>query len=262
VSKAGYYAWRERALSVRASENEGLATKIALIHRISRRSYGSRRIASELRSSGCIVSRNRVARLMRIDGIYARRKRQFRVTTMSRHSYEVVGNLVNRQFTVDRPNAVWVADITYFSTREGWLYLAIVLDLFSRRIVGWSMSTKINTSLVLSALDMAISSRAPNELIVHTDRGSQYSCTEYRTFLSAHNITPSMSRKRDCWDNAVAESFFSTLKTEIRPDTLWATRAEARAAIFEYIEVWYNRRRRHSTIGYVSPAAFETANVA
>jgi transposase InsO family protein len=177
---------------------------------------------------------------------------------MSSHSYPVAANLLNRQFLPDARNVAWAADITYFSTREGWLYLAVVLDLFSRRIVGWSMSKWIDAALVTDALRMAVNRRRPKRgLIVHTDRGSQYACNEYRAFIEFHGIVPSMSRKRDCWDNAVAESFFATLKLELKPDRPWSTRSEARTAIFEYIETWYNRERRHSTLDYVSPNEFE-----
>jgi putative transposase len=258
VSKAGYYAWRERDLSARAKADQVLGVRIKAIHRKSRGSYGSPTIHAELRETGIRVARKRVARLMRIGHIYGKKRRAFRVTTKSSHAYPIAPNLLNRQFSVGAPNRVWVADITYLATREGWLYLAIVLDLFSRRIVGWSMSSCIDAPLVLSALRMAVDRRTPLPgLIVHTDRGSQYACNEYRAFVAAHGIIPSMSRKRDCWDNAVAESFFATLKLELKPDRMWATRSEARAAVFEYIEAWYNRERRHSAIGYFSPAEFE-----
>jgi transposase InsO family protein len=194
---------------------------------------------------------------MKIGEIAAKRRRAFRVTTNSRHGYPIASNVLNRQFSAKRPNAVWVADITYIPTKEGWLYLAVVIDLFSRKVVGWSMSRVIDADLVLSALRMAISRRGPKAgLIVHTDRGSQYACREYRSFIAQHGIVPSMSRKGDCWDNAVAESFFSTLKGEL-PQRPWETRSEARTTIFEYIETWYNKERRHSSLGYRSPSTFE-----
>jgi putative transposase len=200
---------------------------------------------------------------MKTEQIQGKRRRQPRKTTTSSPSYAVAPNLLNRQFSSTTPNLAWVADITYFATREGWLYLAIVLDLFSRRIVGWSMSQWIDADLVLAALQMAVDRRRPKPgLIVHTDRGSQYACNEYRTFIDAHGIVPSMSRKRDCWDNAVAESFFASLKADLKTERLWASRAEARTAIFEYIETWYNPERLHSTLGYVSPIEFEARRVA
>jgi putative transposase len=258
VSKAGYYAWRERDLSARAKADHVLDVRIRAIHRKSRGSYGSPTIHAELRETGVRIARKRVARLMRMGQIQGKKRRAFRATTKSSHAYPIAPNLLNRQFLVTAPNRAWVADITYLSTREGWLYLAVVLDLFSRRIVGWSMSNCIDAQLVLAALRMAVDRRKPLPcLIVHTDRGSQYACNEYRAFIGAQGIIPSMSRKRDCWDNAVAESFFATLKLELKPDRMWATRSDARTAVFEYIETWYNRERRHSTIGYLSPAEFE-----
>ena len=258
VSKAGYYAWRERTPSARAKSDAALSIRIGAIHRKSRGNYGSPKIHAELKATGLRIARKRVARLMKQEELAGKKPRAFRVTTQSSHAYPVAPNVLDRQFTVSAPNRVWVGDITYFSTREGWLYLAVVLDLFSRRVVGWSMSTCIDADLVLSALRMAVERRRPKPgLIVHTDRGSQYACNEYRNFSAAHGIVPSMSRKRDCWDNAVAESFFATLKLEIKPKRLWSSRAEARTAIFYYIEAWYNRERRHSTIGYLSPMEFE-----
>jgi putative transposase len=235
-----------------------LSEQIAEIHGKSRGSYGSPTIHAELKADGMRIGRKRVARLMKLRQIQSKKRRAFRVTTLSSHSYPVAANVLNRQFTAAAPNSAWAADITYFSTREGWLYLAVVLDLFSRRVVGWSMSQWIDAALVIDALRMAVDQRKPQPgLIVHTDRGSQYACNEYRAYIAAYGIVPSMSRKRDCWDNAVAESFFATLKLELKPDRIWASRAEARMAIFEYIEGWYNRTRRHSTLGYLSPAQFE-----
>ena len=212
----------------------------------------------ELRAVGIEIGRNRIARLMRLEGLKAKKRRHFRITTVSSHSYPIAKNVLNRQFHPPAANKAWAADITYLSTKEGWLYLAIVIDLFSRRIVGWAMSSKIDADLAISALRMAIQIRSPKPgLVVHTDRGSQYACREYRRFIAEHGIVPSMSRKGDCWDNAVAESFFSTLKVEIKSEKLWATRSEARTEIFEYIEAWYNRERRHSSLNYLSPADFE-----
>ena len=258
VSKAGYYAWRERDLSPRGKVDAVLSEQIAEIHRKSRGNYGSPTIHAELRANGARIGRKRVARLMKVRQIQSKRRRAFRVTTLSSHSYPVAANVLNRQFTAATPNSAWAADITYFSTREGWLYLAVVLDLFSRRVVGWSMSKWIDAALVIDALRMAVDQRRPQPgLIVHTDRGSQYACNEYRAFTAAHGIVPIIIFFFDCWDNAVAESFFATLKQELKPERIWASRSEAQMSIFEYIEGWYNRARRHSTIGYLSPAEFE-----
>lgn len=258
VSKAGYYAWRGRRPSMRAQADEALRFRIRALHFEKKERYGSPRIHAELQNMGICVGRKRVARIMRSENLKAKKRRHFRVTTVSSHSYPTAKNLLARNFTSALPNQAWVADITYFSTHEGWLYLAVVIDLFSRRVVGWSMSPRINTALVLDALNTALQSRKPPKgLIIHTDRGSQYACREYGAVLRKHGIVASMSRKGDCWDNAVAESFFASLKVELQSKSMWRTRAEARSAIFEYIEIWYNRRRRHSTIGYLSPSEFE-----
>lgn len=196
---------------------------------------------------------------MKAHGLRAKKVRRRRVTTTdSKHRYPVAPNLLNRCFKQPAPNLVWVCDITCFSTKERWLYLAIVMDLFSRRIVGWSMSSFIDAALVLRALDMAVRQRRPKPgLIVHSDRGSQYACREYRAYLTQHGLLASMSRKRNCWDNAVAESFFASIKGDLEEKQVPPTLQQARSAIFEYIEIWYNRRRRHSTLGYLSPVAFE-----
>jgi putative transposase len=259
VSKAGYYAWRERMLSARRKADARLELEICSIHRKSNGRYGAPRIHAELRSRGFHVARKRVARLMKTANIKGKKRCTSRATTThSSHTYPVASNVLKRQFTRSTPNMAWAADITAIPTQEGWLYLAVVIDLFSRKIVGWSMSKFIDADLVLAALGMAIERRQPGPgLIVHTDRGSQYACRDYRTFVEQHGIIPSMSRKRDCWDNAVAESFFSTLKVELKPERVWATRSQARTEIFEYIEAWYNRERRHSSIGYLSPSQFE-----
>ena len=258
VSKAGYYAWRGRAESTRSKRDADLVKDIAAVHEGSRKTYGSPRIHAELQSRGTAVSRKRIARLMRANAIRAKKARRFVATTNSKHAFAVAPNLLNRRFSVPTPNSAWVSDITYFSTRQGWLYLAVVIDLFSRRVVGWSMSNRIDVALVVDALEMAVSQRQHHGgIVVHTDRGSQYASTDYRRFLERNGLTPSMSGKGDCWDNAVAESFFATLKAELATDVIWQTRDEARVAIFQYIEAWYNRRRRHSSIGYVSPVHFE-----
>jgi transposase InsO family protein len=209
-------------------------------------------------ANGTRVGKHRVARLMRENGLRGRRKRRFRHTTDSNHAMPIAPNTLARAFAVNAPNEVWVTDITYIPTGEGWLYLAAILDLFSRRVVGWSMSERITRQLTLDALTMALRARTPPRgLLHHSDRGSQYASADYRTALHAAGIECSMSRKGNCWDNAVAESFFATLKTELVHEADWGTRAAARSAIFEYLEVFYNRRRRHSSIDYVSPEEFE-----
>src|SRR5262245_36783834 len=232
--------------------------QIAAIHRASRHCYGSPRVHAELRAHGQCTSRKRVARLMRRAGLAARRRRAFRVTTQSRHTRSVAPNQLARQFTAPAPDRIWVADITYFATVEGWLYLAVVLDLFSRRIVGWATSDRLGDSVTLEALGMGFARRRPSPgLLHHSDRGSQYASAEYRAILAGHGAERSMSRAGTCWDNAVAESFFATLKVELGQAAAWPTRARARQAVFDYIELFYNTQRRHSTLGHLSPVAFE-----
>jgi putative transposase len=258
VSRAGFYAWRDRSPAPRAQADERLGLEIAAIHAKSRQRYGSPRIHAELAEGGCHTSRKRVARLMRGRGLAARRRRRFRVTTDSRHGFPVAPNVLARQFACSVPDTGWVTDITYIWTAEGWLYLAVILDLCSRLAVGWAMSERITDDLTLTALHMALARRRPPQgLLHHSDRGSQYASGDYRTALAAHGIVCSMSRRGDCWDNAVAESFFATLKVELVHDATWETRAAARTALFEYIEVFYNGQRRHSALGYLSPRTFE-----
>ncbi len=262
VSTSGYYAWRHRPESERARANRELVAQIRASSKKGRGTYGSPRIFSDLRAKGIACSLNRVARLMRSEGIHARRRRKFRVTTDSRHNRPVAENKLARAFTVAQVNTVWLGDITYIWTLEGWLYLAIVLDLCSRRIVGWSMDKRIKTSLVTSALEMALERQCPSAgLMFHSDRGSQYASAEYQALLKRNGIDCSMSRKGNCWDNAPAESVFSSLKMELIYDRKYLTRASARHEVFEYIEVFYNRVRRHSALDYVSPAEFELAQV-
>lgn len=258
VSRSGYYAWLVRPESERISANRRLVSQIRLVHQQSRRTYGSPRITDELHDSGIACGHHRVARLMRQNGIKAKTVRKFRVTTDSTHTLPVTENLLARQFTVSRPNAVWVADITYIWTLEGWVYLAVVLDLYARRIVGWAMSPRIDGMLTLAALRQALTQRQPSAgLLHHSDRGRQYAAGGYQTLLREHGIVCSMSRKGDCWDNAPMESFFGTLKQELVYQERFATRDEAKAKIFEYIEVFYNRQRRHSAAGSHSPVEFE-----
>jgi transposase InsO family protein len=258
VSRSGYYAWSARPDSARSKEDARLAVDIVAIHRRSRRSYGSPRIHRELRERGQRVGRKRIARLMKQRGIAARRKKRFRATTDSKHSFPVAHNLLARDFTASAPNLAWVTDITYIPTHEGWLYLAAILDLFSRRVVGWAMSDRIDRQLTLDALQMALRARTPSSgLLHHSDRGSQYASDDYQKALGELGIRCSMSRKGDCWDNAVAESFFATLKVELVNEADFPTREAARTAIADYIDDFYNLERRHSHNGYVSPVMFE-----
>jgi transposase InsO family protein len=215
----------------------------------------------ELRARGQRNGRKRIARLMRVQGLRARPRRRYRTTTDARHGLPVAPNLLARRFAVAQPNTAWVTDMTYIWTPQGWLYLAVIIDLFSRRVVGWSMSDRIDRQLALDALRMALAQRRPPRgLIHHSDRGSQYASADYQQVLAAYGIRASMSRRGDCWDNAVAESFFASLKLELVYQVQWPSRAAARTAIFEYLELFYNRRRRHSSLGYLSPAEFERSN--
>lgn len=258
VSRSGFYAWRGRPEPARAIEDRRMAQQIATIHAHHRGRYGSPRILEDLREEGIATSRRRVSRLMRQQDLKWRRKRRFRTTTDSDHVLPIAPNLLSREFAVDAPNRVWVGDMTYIWTAEGWLYLAVLLDLYSRKVVGWSMSDRPSRKLTLDALEMAITRRRPTPgLLHHTDRGSQYASRDYRRRLDQAGMVCSMSRTGDCWDNAVAESFFATLKGELLGDAEPATRDEARRAVFEYVEGYYNVMRRHSTLGHLSPLAFE-----
>jgi putative transposase len=260
VSTAGYYAWRERPASAHEQRRAALVVAIRAIHAEVKARYGSPRIHAELAARGQPCCVNTVARLMQECGIAAKTARKFRCTTDSNHDLPVADNLLDRQFDPAAPNEAWVADITYIPTRQGWLYLAAVEDLYSRRVVGWSMAEHLESRLVVDALAMAVQRRLPGEgLLAHSDRGSQYASAHYQLLLEKHGITCSMSRRADCWDNAPMESFFASLKKELVHDEDFATRAEARTAIFEYIEVFYNRQRRHSSLGYVSPTEYEQA---
>lgn len=258
VSTSGFYAWRERPESRRAQENRRLAVEIKAVHAESRQNYGSPRVHQELKSRGIPCSENRVARLMRVEGVRARTVRRFRATTDSSHGLPVAPNHLDRQFKPARVNACWAGDITYIWTREGWLYLSVVMDLFSRRIVGWSMQPRLEKALVLDALKMALSGRRPaGGLLLHSDRGGQYASHAYQELMQGHGLLCSMSRKANCWDNAVVESFFSTLKRELVHHRDYRSREEARREVFEYVEVFYNRRRRHSSLRYMTPAEYE-----
>ena len=260
VSAGGYYRWRDRPASARQARDEALAREIKSIHREVKARYGSPRIHAELVARGHACCVNTVAKLMSRAGVAAKTKRKFRCTTDSNHDRPIAENAVDRQFAPKAANQVWAADITYIPTREGWLYLAAVEDLYSRQIVGWSMGDRIDSRLVVDALEMAVSRRLPGEgLVAHSDRGSQYASEHYQRILAGQGITCSMSRRANCWDNAPMESFFASLKKELVHDEDYATRAEARSSLFEYIEVFYNRVRRHSTLGYVSPVEYERA---
>jgi putative transposase len=259
VSRAGFYAWHTRPPAPRTVADQRLGVEIQAIHAESRQRYGSPRVHAELRHRGQRLGRKRVARLMRQHELCARRRRRFRVTTDSKHDLPVASNVLARQFAVAAPDTAWVTDITYLWTQEGWLYLAVILDLFSRAVVGWAMSSQITRQLTLQALTMALGRRRPPPgLLHHSDRGSQYASGDYRRALKAHGMVCSMSRRGNCWDNAVAESFFATLKVELGVhDSAWPTRVHAQGDVFEYIEAFYNGQRRHSTLAYLSPLAFE-----
>ena len=262
VSRAGFYAAERRMPSRRAQHNQILSAVIRAIHKTSRQTYGSPRVHREVQAAGLVGSRHRIARLMREAGLRARTPRRWRPqTTDSHHGYSVAGNLLQRRFSVKEsrgPNRIWCGDITYVRTDEGWLYLAVLLDLGSRMVVGWAMGASLAAELSVAALRMALARRQPEPgLLHHSDRGVQYAAAEYRELLAAHQITASMSRRANCYDNAVAESFFATLRWELLNRHHWPTHHTARSAIFEYIEVWYNRQRRHSALGYLSPLQFE-----
>ncbi len=258
VSRSGYYESLKRPPSPHRIENDRLRPLVRAAFVKGRKNYGTRQIKGELEKQAIYLSRRRIGRLMQENGLYVQTRRKFKATTDSKHHKPIAPNLLERHFTADAPNTVYVGDITYIPTREGWLYLAVVIDLFSRAVVGWAMGSRITAGLVSAALTMAIGTRIPGRgLIFHSDRGSQYASEHYRKLLDQHGFRASMSRKGNCWDNAVAESFFHTLKIELVHHYDYATRGAARASIFEYIEVFYNRQRSHSTIGYQAPLVFE-----
>ena len=261
VSRSGYYAWLRRPMSEREKHNRYLSERIRSIYEQRKRVYGCLRITAELREEGFSCSKNRVARLMRKQGITARTKKRFRVTTNSKHNLPVSNNLVEMQFNPEKKNNLWTSDITYIRTREGWLYLSVVLDLWSRSVISWRANRNMDENLVIKPLEKAIRDRQPgSELILHSDRGSQYASKRLRQILRENNITQSMSSKGNCYDNAPVESFFSTLKRELVYREIYKTREEAKQSLFEYIEVFYNRQRRHSSLGYLSPLQFENLN--
>jgi len=258
ITRSSYYAWKKRKPSQRELKNRVLIELIRKIYKLSRQAYGSPRVYAQLRKQGYGCNKKRIARLMHDDGLQGRRKYRRVITTNSKHSLPVAPNMLNREFQAEKPNEKWVADITYIPTEEGWLYMAGVLDLYSRKIVGWDMSSQIDAKLVENALRMALYQRQPGKgLLHHSDRGSQYASHQIWNILSANHIQVSMSGKGDCYDNAVMESFFSTLKNEWVHHQKYQTRPQARTDIFNYIEGFYNTVRLHSTLGYLSPAEFE-----
>jgi transposase InsO family protein len=259
VSRSGYYAWRDRPPCAREGWRQERIEEIRQVFEQSRRSYGSGRITVELKEMGVELCENTVAKYMRQIGLLVQpRRRYVPQTTDSAHEHPIASNTLDRDFAAEAPNLKWCCDLTYVPTDEGWLYLSVVIDLFSRKVVGWSMTDHLRAEGVVEALSMAIAARKPRaHLLHHSDRGVQYACTLYRDLLDRHQIVASMSRPGNCYDNAVAESFFATFKTELVQRRHYATHAQAKTDIFEWIECWYNRRRRHSSLGYLSPEAFE-----
>ena len=258
VSENGYYNWRKRGKSQRKQDDDGIAERIEDAYDANRGVYGSPRIHAELKAQGIHCGRKRIVRLMREKGISARRKRRKVRTTNSNHSSPIAPNLLERDFAADAPNKKWVTDMTYIATYEGWLYLAGVLDTYSRKLIGWAMGKQHDAELVKEALHMALIQRQPGaDLVHHSDRGSEYASTSYQELLHQHNIQISMSRKGDCYDNSMIESFWGTLKEEGIGEAIFSSRKEAETALFDYIEVFYNRKRRHSSLGYLSPVDFE-----
>ena len=258
VSRNGYYDWRDRPESKRCEENRAVLHQIRTVHTRSRQAYGALKTWRELRAQGFKWGRHRIARLRREAGIEARRKRRFRITTQSRVGVLAAKNRLKQRFKATAMNRIWVGDITFVPTAEGWLYLAVLIEMYSRRVVGWAMSERIDQQLVLDALNMALLQRRVKPgLIHHTDQGRQYSSAAYQAVLEHHGMKASMSRRGNCYDNAVAESFFSSLKNELIHHSSFRTRDEARTAIFEYIEVFYNRQRRHQSLDFMSPVDYE-----
>jgi transposase InsO family protein len=262
VSKAGYYAWRGRKPSAQRRSDSKLLKQIKRVHERSRSCYGKPRVKAELQECGVRVSGKRIARLMRASGIRGKKRNRSKASSFAPGALPAAPNILNRQFNVQRPNSTWVTDISSFPTKEGWLYLAVVIDCYSRRVVGWSLDQNIDAALALAALKMALRNRPYGNLVLHSDRGSQFASVDYSQFLKFCGVIASMSRKGNCWDNAVAESFFATIKVELKTERTWTTRAEAQAAIVDYIENWYNPRRRHSANGFLSPIDYEKRNVA
>lgn len=262
MSVSSYYDWRSRPVSQRVLENEKLLFEIQRIHQDSKENYGTIKTWKVLNTQGIRCGKHRVARLRRLHRIVSKRRRRFKVTTDSRDSKWLAPNRLNRNFQAHQPNRVWCGDVTFVATHKGWLYVAVLLDLFSRKVIGWSMSDRNDTTLVLNALEMALLRRKPKGgLIHHTDRGRTYASDDYRDTLRKNALIPSMSRKADCYDNAVAESFFSTLKNELTHGQRFITREQAKSEIFQFIEVFYNRKRVHQTLNYQTPEQVELKTV-
>ena len=258
VSRSGYYTWAKHISSIRQKENERLLLHIKEAYVRGRGTYGSPRVTAELRSKGISCGKNRVAQLMKSNGIKAKTKRRFKATTKSKHDFLVADNLLQQRFSADEANHVWVSDITFIRTKQGWLYLAAILDVFNRQIVGWSMDSKLSHELLAEALRKALRQRRPESgVLFHSDRGTQYASYAFRDLMEQHGFVQSMSSSGNCYDNALMESFFHTLKTELIYFEKYRTRQEARGSIFEYIELFYNRVRRHSALNYCSPIEFE-----
>lgn len=258
VSRSGYYGWLKQTHNKKDKERICLIAHIERVFKESKRSYGSPRIYQQLRSEGVSCGRHRIAHLMRTSGIVARKKRRYKKPVTQRHDRSFAVNVLNRQFHYDAPDRAWASDVSYFWTRSGWLHLAIVMDLFSRRIIGWSMGAYVDKDLTIKAFTMAMLNRSPkHRLIHHSDQGAEYTNNEYQSVLRNYRMISSMSRAGNCYDNAVVESFFKTIKVELARKQKFNTINEARAAIFEYIEIFYNHKRLHSTLGYLSPIEFE-----
>jgi putative transposase len=258
VNRSGFYRYLKQLCFINSSEEEKILAEIKVLHKTSDKSYGSRRISKGLRAKGYNIGRYRARNLMHKANIECKQRRRFRVTTQSNHTLPIAKNVLNREFAVTTPNTVWVADITYLWTNEGWLYLSAVLDLFSRRVVGWSLTNHMREGLVHDALLMAVGRRTPGgELMHHSDRGCQYASKDYKGLLDRYGITMSMSRKGNCWDNAVMERFFGSLKSERTGNKIYFTREQAKADVIDYIEMFYNSERLHSTLGYLSPMQYE-----
>lgn len=257
VSRSGYY----KSLKAIRKDTSKLLVLVKSIHQKTRAAYGSRRMSKELTKEGHAVGRYRARSLMKAAQVYAKQRRRYKLTTKSNHGYSISRNMLNREFNVTAPNTIWAGDITHINTYQGWLYLAVVIDLYSRRVIGWSLSERINAELVCDALRMALGRRRPsNGLMYHSDRGVQYASEEYQGLLKEYGIKASMSRKGNCWDNAVVERFFGSLKSECITGKKYFTRHEAKADIIDYIEMFYNSYRLHSTLGYLSPLSYELVN--
>ena len=262
VSPSGYYSWKTRPLSQRKLFDKYLLGHIRQVHLASRQNYGAIKTWKTLKASGIACGKHRIARLRKINGIQSKRRKRYKLTTLSKNTAWIAPNRLSRCFTAAKPNRAWVGDVTFIATRSGWLYLAVLLDLYSRKVIGWAMSEQNNKQLVVNALDMALERRQPqSEVIHHTDRGSTYGSDDYRNKLVSSGLIPSMSRKGDCWDNAVAESFFSTLKNELIYGQRFISRDQARSEIFKFIEIFYNRQRLHQSLNYVTPDMAESGVV-